>query len=764
MTEKGFFQKIYVTTAMLTVGAALACASAGPVRAQTAGATKIEAAQTSQNAMVTFDIPAGALASALMKLGERTGLQVLYPTEVARNLRSGGATGSMTVDEALTRLLAGTGLTYRFSAADTVTVAVPGQSDNGARITLGTVSVEGRAAPAQADIGNLPPAYAGGQIARGGKVGMLGNRDFMDTPFSQTAYTAQVIEDQQARTIRDVVANDPAVRATWPASGYTDPLFIRGFEASNQDVAFGGLYGIAPTFSIGLGLAERVEILKGPSAMLNGFPPLGSVGGTAIDDQYRTYATSFAGLDYQGDRWRLSADLGYQLQNINAPHLVTNIATGVAVPSVPEASSNWFFPWGWADTEDFFGAGRAEFDLTPDVTFHVAAGAKRTNWGRLTYFPSVKNADGDLSATPSHLEYVYDTDTQEAGARAKIATGAIGHEMSLTATRLHRVQKSGNENIGGAITSNLYAPSSASHPGISDLETPKTADSEFVSLAFGDVLSVYSDRVQVVLGARLQSINARNFSASTGEITSEYDESALSPSVGLIYKPTTKVSFYGNYIEGLQQGAVVGDTYANAGTFLAPYISKQYEVGVKVDLGRLAGSLSLYQITKPSAAADNSNNLTSDGEQRNRGIELSVFGEPLEGLRLMGGLSLIEATLTATADGVNNGNSAPGVPNAQFNMGVEWDAPFAPGLSLSGRAIFTGEQHIDNANTQSLPAWARFDIGLRYRVDRKDLHPFTVRLNVDNLLDSNYWASNYYPGYISAGAPRTVRLSLSSDF
>ena len=85
-------------------------------------------------------------------------------------------------------------------------------------------------------------------------------------------------------------------------------------------------------------------------------------------------------------------------------------------------------------------------------------------------------------------------------------------------------------------------------------------------------------------------------------------------------------------------------------------------------------------------------------------------------------------------------------------------------MTGDGRVTFTGEQHIDNANTQSLPAWTRLDVGLRYQVERSEVHPFTVRLNVDNLLDSNYWASSYYPGYISAGAPRTVRLSVSSEF
>src|SRR5690606_3919590 len=53
----------------------------------------------------------------------------------------------------------------------------------------------GNPAPTKA-LGNLPAAYAGGQVATGGGLGMLGNRSAMDTPFSQTSYTAKTIQDQ----------------------------------------------------------------------------------------------------------------------------------------------------------------------------------------------------------------------------------------------------------------------------------------------------------------------------------------------------------------------------------------------------------------------------------------------------------------------------------------------------------------------------------------------------------------------------------------
>ncbi len=83
-------------------------------------------------------------------------------------------------------------------------------------------------------IGSLPAAYAGGQVASGSQVGLLGNRGVMDTPFNQTSYTAQTIQDQQARKLDDVFANDPSVRVTVPRLSGFDQLNIRGFSVSSD--------------------------------------------------------------------------------------------------------------------------------------------------------------------------------------------------------------------------------------------------------------------------------------------------------------------------------------------------------------------------------------------------------------------------------------------------------------------------------------------------------------------------------------------------
>lgn len=73
-------------------------------------------------------------------------------------------------------------------------------------------------------IGSPAPAYAGGQVAQGGTLGLLGSTSVMNTPFSTVNYTSKLIEDQQARTAADTLINDSSVRSTTGGNGFDDTL------------------------------------------------------------------------------------------------------------------------------------------------------------------------------------------------------------------------------------------------------------------------------------------------------------------------------------------------------------------------------------------------------------------------------------------------------------------------------------------------------------------------------------------------------------
>jgi iron complex outermembrane receptor protein len=194
-------------------------------------------------------------------------------------------------------------------------------------------------------------------------------------------------------------------------------------------------------------------------------------------------------------------------------------------------------------------------------------------------------------------------------------------------------------------------------------------------------------------------------------------------------------------------------------------------VGGKLTLDRVTASLSFFTTERATAILvpvpgppDNDARFEASGRQRNRGIELSIQAEPVHGLRVIAGASVIDAKLRRQTNGLNEGNKVAGVPEYLVNGNVEWDLPFISALTLTGRVVQTGEQPANNANTLTLPGWTRFDLGARYVALVSD-RPVTLRASVDNVANKRYWASAFDSSRpdLLQGAPRTFKLSASID-
>jgi len=803
----------HVRIAVLPFAAALLLTTAGvvPARAQTAPPA------------AHYDVPAGPLADALNHFAQQSGTAIVVDAEKVKGLRSPGLNGTYGVEDGFEALLRGSG--YRTARTPAGYVLVPasatgqtgaGQTGAEGTMTLPEVTVSAGAAHPDA----LPQAYAGGQVARGGRIGVLGNRDIMDTPFSVTSYTAKKIEDDQATTIADVVAGDPSVRTSGQTGGILDAFFIRGFpvgEGNLGEISFDGVYGVAPNYRVFADYAERVEVIKGPTALLSGMAPSSSIGGginivpkrapdgdltrltaeyvgtsqfggqldmgrrfgpngefgvrfngsyrggdTPLDKQSREARVGALALDYRGERLRASLDLLEQKEDFNAPSRPFLVAAGVSVPSAPNGRRNVTQSWEWSEVTDRAALLRGEYDLTDGVTVFANAGGGWTTVDRLFGTPTILNARGDTSETPEHYKFEVDRSTLDAGLRARFDTGMVSHRATVQASRYHDTLSRGLTG-GRAVLSNIYAPAdravqAVAAPG----RVPKISETDLTGFALTDTLGILDDRVQLVLGVRQQTITSENFSATTGAVTSSYEKSAVTPMAALVLKPRDNVTVYANYIEGLSKGDIAPATAANAGEALAPYVAKQVEAGVKVDFGHIGATASAFQITKPSGQLAGGV-YTAGGEQRNRGLEFTVFGEVAPSLRLLAGVTFIDAELTKTNSPATRGNTPVGVPKVQANLGAEWDTPFLAGLTLAGSVAHTTGQYVNAANTQRVPAWTRLDLGARYRTTVHN-RPVTVRATVQNVLDSEYWSGVASWGGVSQGAPRTVLLSVSTDF
>ncbi|HVR54875.1 MAG TPA: TonB-dependent siderophore receptor [Pseudorhodoferax sp.] len=667
-------------------------------------------------------------------------------------------------------------------------------------------------------IGNLQKTYSGGQLARGGDLGILGRTDLMNVPFSTTNYTSELIENQQGLTIADVVMNDASVRTLQARGGFGDDFQIRGFGVSSRDVSLNGLYGLVPSTRVPLEMIERVEVLKGPGSLTNGVGPSGSVGGSinvvtkragdvpltrltatymgkaqfgahldvgrrfGEDNQWGVRANAVwrngegnidggrqrldlgsLGIDYAGARLRWSADLLATSGKTTEFRPQSAFRAGITeIPAVPDARTN-FYPGTQLTDKAKTALTRLEYDLNDSTVVYGGIGysdvSSDQNFPTAVTRPQDLRIDsqGNFSVNNGYYDEYNKTTSGEVGLRTRFKTGGIGHTVVVSANRMDRETGYFYQLTATPTNSNIYNPSPLPSITFPRGEPSKTSELVHSSFAVADTLALFNDRFLVTLGLREQTIHQKS---ATGATT--YKADAVTPLVGLVFKPTQNLSVYGNYTAGLMAGGTAGPGTANVGQVFAPQKSKQYEVGVKADWGRLMTQVALYQIERPNAMTDPLTNLYSfGGETRNRGLELTAYGEVQRGLRVMASAAFNDAKLSRTQGGVNQGKDANGVPDRTFNFGLDWDTPWVPGLSLNGRVINTSAIWYDAANTLRMPSWTRVDIGARYATKLAN-KPVVFRANLENVADKAYWVTA--SGYTTVGAPRTLMLSAQIDF
>lgn len=677
----------------------------------------------------------------------------------------------------------------------------------------------------------LPNAYEGGQVARGGRVGMFGALDNMDIPFSVTAYTEKLARDQLAVSVGDILQNDPVVRVAKGFGNFQELYVIRGFPVYSDDMTYNGVYGILPRQFVASEFLERVEVFHGATAFLNGAAPGGSgVGGafnlvpkrapdqglarvttsldnggslygafdgadrfgddgqfglrlniagrdgeTSVENQERRLLLAGLGLDYRGERFRVSADFGLQDHHIDSPR--PSVTPNSAIPRPPSADANFAQPWTYTDERQLFGVARGEFDATDDISLWLAVGGRDGKESNVLANPNA-NPDGSLTAyrfDNTREDFILSAD---AGLRWTFDTGPVGHRVVLSgaATNLESRNAYAFSSFFTPFASDLYNPVSVAKPaanffvGGSPNDPHVTERVKTKSFAVADMISLLDDKLLVTVGGRWQEIDTTTYDYNTGASFGGYKGDTITPALAVVYKPTDQISVYANYAQALIPGKIApatsgGVPVTNAGEVLDPFKGEQYEVGVKYDSGSFGITGSVFSITLPSAFVQN-NRFDTNGEQRNRGVELSVFGQPAEGLRVLGGLTWVDAEMTKTEGGALDGKRPIGVPEWQVNANVEYDLPFLEGLTVDGRVIFTGEQPANATNTVDLDSWTRLDLGARYTTTIAE-KPVTFRLRVENVTDEAYWASTGgYPGanYLVLGGPRTVSLSASVDF
>ena len=662
-------------------------------------------------------------------------------------------------------------------------------------------------------------------VVNGGSAGVLGVKPAEDLPFAIRSYDESLILNQQPRSLGDVLENDPTIRTTYGFGNASEQFVIRGFTLFGDDVGLNGLYGITPRQLVAPELFQSVQVLNGASAFLNGAAPGGSGVGGSVDlelkragssDLNRVTASASENSHFGGsfdvarrygpnDEWGIRLNAAYRdgetsidredrrtqvvgsaidydngplraalylaFQNIRIDALRPKVTVrSAAIPTVPEADANYAQDYTYTEMRDVFGVLSFEYDLAENALIYAKAGARDGReegiYGGINVLDAIT---GEANGNASFIPRTDNNEAIEAGVRTRLGE-AMTHEINFGGNVSWQVNRNAYDFRYGpgfaGFPTNIYDTPQLALPSSSlvggDLDDPyPIAHTRLWSTFASDTIGIMDERLLVTGGLRLQSINVKSYGYDGGALTTEYDETAVTPVVGVVAKPFDNLSLYANRIEALQQGPTApldGDVVTNLGFVLAPRKSLQYEVGGKLALGDLFLGLTAFHLERPGEDVLADGSFGYIGVQRHQGLEFTVNGDLTPDLRLIGGAALTDAEFDSSTD-------VPGVPEYTANANVEWDLGFVPGVTLTARAVHTGPQWVDADNTLKLDSWTRMDLGARYVFAAGDT-PVTLRVSVDNVADERYWASAFdaFSGALLQGTPRTVKASISADF
>jgi catecholate siderophore receptor len=342
-----------------------------------------------------------------------------------------------------------------------------------------------------------------------------------------------------------------------------------------------------------------------------------------------------------------------------------------------------------------------------------------------------------------------------------VETGPLAHKILVGAE--YGDQQSANRRFNGALSSSTLNLANPVFPTVAfNMVTRDTvSDVTFSSVYVQDQISL-GDHIDVVAGLRYDS-----FDISGTDLLPAIDrpfarkDDKISPRLGVIFKPQENISLYSSYSQSFLPRS--GDQFLSLTVSqenLAPEKFTNYEIGAKWDVQpNLNLTLAVFQLERSNATTpDPLNPLASIniGKTRTQGVELAATGKITSLWQVHGGYSYQDAKLVG-----NNSVRLGQVPKQQASLWNRYDLypNFAVGLGI----IHQSSQFAairTTTNTTKLPAFTRIDAALFYDVS----DTVQLQMNVENLLDANYYSDAHNNNNISTGAPINGRFTIRAQF
>ncbi|WP_416740701.1 TonB-dependent siderophore receptor [Pseudomonas sp. NFX71] len=774
-----------------------------------------EAGTAQQRSQFNFAMDAKPLPQALSDFSRITGISVVYTDEAPYGVTAPAVSGQMSAEQAIQRLLSGSGLTFR--RTDTHTLALEPQPTEGA-LNLGATTIT---SVMDQTMSYQPPPTS--SVMRSSAL-------LQEIPQTVNVIPAQVIRDQAPRNLDDALANVSGITQGNTLGSTQDSVMTRGFgDNRNGSIMRDGMPVIQ-----GRGLnatVDRVEVLKGPASLLYGIQDPGGVVNMVSKkpelEQYNaltlrgsTYGDgkngSGGGLDSTGalgesglayrmvldhedeDYWR---NFGTHRETLVAPSLawfgestkllfayehrefLTPFDRGTLIdprdnhPLDISRNRRLDEPFNNMEGRSDLYHFEADHELNDNWKAHFGY-----SWNRETYDASqvrvtaINTAKGTLTRSMDGTQNAISTDRfTTASLEGKVNVLGMQHDLVFGVDdeyrKIYREDLIRQKSLTTFSYLNPVYGREVAGTTVSPADSAQTDRLRSDSLFLQDSIHL-TDQWILVAGGRFQEYDQYAGKGVPFKANTDSNGQKWVPRAGLVYRYTDALSFYGSYTESFKPNSTIAPLSGSSTVLdgsVAPEEAKSWEVGAKLDIpGRVTGNVALFDIKKRNVLVANSEGpvtiYSAAGEVRSRGLEVDLTGQLSDRWSMIGSYAYTDAEVTEDPD--YKGKKLQNVARNTGSLSAVYDFGTIVGgdqLRVGAGARYVGERAGNAVNDFDLPSYTVADAFATYDT-KVEGQKVKFQLNVKNLFDRTYYTSAASRFFVSMGDARQISLSSTLEF
>ncbi|TPG74408.1 TonB-dependent siderophore receptor [Pseudomonas mandelii] len=778
-------------------------------------AVAAEAGSDRQNAPFSFAMAAKPLPQALGDFSRITGISVVYTDEAPYGLNAPALSGQMSAEQAMQRLLSGSGFTFRRTDGHTwVLEPLPTEG----ALNLGATTIT---SVADQSMSYQPPPTS--SVMRSSAL-------LQEIPQTVNVIPAQVIRDQAPRNLDDALANVSGITQGNTLASTQDSVMTRGFgDNRNGSIMRDGMPIVQ-----GRGMnatVDRVEVLKGPASLLYGIQDPGGVVNMVSKkpelEQYNaltlrgsTYGDgkngSGGGLDSTGalgdsglayrmvldhedeDYWR---NFGTHRETLVAPSLawfgdstqllfsyehrefLTPFDRGTIIdprdnhPLDISRERRLDEPFNNMEGRSDLYHFEADHELNDNWKAHFGY-----SWNRETYDASqvritaIDTQKGTLTRSMDGTQNAISTDRfTTASLEGNVQLAGMKHDLVFGVDdeyrKIYREDLIRQKSLSTFSYVNPVYGREVAGTTVSPADSAQTDELRSDSLFLQDSIHL-TDQWIFVAGARFQEYDQYAGKGVPFQANTDSNGQKWVPRAGLVYRYTDELSFYGSYTESFKPNSTIAPLSGSSTVLdgsIAPEEAKSWEIGAKLDMpGRVTGNVALFDIKKRNVLVANSEGpvtiYSAAGEVRSRGLEVDLSGQLTDRWSMIGSYAYTDAEVTE--DPIYKGKKLQNVAKNSGSLSAVYDFGTIVGgdqLRVGAGARYVGERAGNAVNDFDLPSYTVADAFATYDT-KVEGQKVKFQLNVKNLFDRTYYTSAASRFFVSMGDSRQISLSSTLEF